>query len=69
MEPSKGNTVAIVKSSPSLRATRKTLKFFKACSGFFFPKNGKDNKPNHPWLLELPLAISKDQTNDTKPTR
>ena len=45
MEPSKANTVGIVKNSPSLRP-RKTLQFFRACSGeFFFPQNGKDNKP------------------------
>ena len=35
MEPSKANTVGIVKNSPSLRTTRKTLQFFQACSGFF----------------------------------
>ena len=36
MEPSKANTVGIVKNSPSLRTTRKTLQFFRACSGLFF---------------------------------
>ena len=58
MEPSKGNTVGLVKSSPSLRTTRKTLKFFKVCSGFFFSKKGKGyiiNQTFHgylsyPWL-------------------
>ena len=50
MEPSKANTVGIVKMSPSQCTTRKTLQFFQACSGFFFPQNGKDNKPNHPLL-------------------
>ena len=40
MEPPKANTVGIVKNSPSLRTTRKTLQFFRACSGlFFFPRN------------------------------
>ena len=55
MEPSKANTVGIVKNSPSLRTTCKTLQFFRACSGLllFFPQNGKDNKPNHPLLPEL----------------
>ena len=36
MEPSKANTVGTVKNSPSLCTTRKTLQFFRACSGFFF---------------------------------
>ena len=53
MEPPKANTVWIVKNSPSLRTTRKTFQFFRACSGLlFFPQN--DNKPNYPLLLELP---------------
>ena len=55
MEPSKANTVGTVKNSPSLCTTRKTLQFFRACSGllFFFPQNEKDNKSSHPLLLEL----------------
>ena len=44
MKPSKANTVGIVKNSPSLRTTRKTLQFFRACvQDYFFPQNGKDN--------------------------
>ena len=35
MELSKANTVEMVKNSPSLRTTRKTLQFFQGCSGFF----------------------------------
>ena len=63
MEPSKANTVGIVKNSPSLCTTRKTLQFFRACSGlFFFPQNAKDNKPNHPLLLELPYLRIKPKT-------
>ena len=55
MEPSKANTVGILKNFPSLYTTRKTLQCFRACLGlFFFPQNAKDNKPNHPLLLELP---------------
>ena len=62
MEPSKVNTVGIAKS-PSLRTTRKTLQLFQACSGlFFFPQNGKDNKPNHALLLELPYLRIKPKT-------
>ena len=63
MEPSKANTVGIVKNSPSLCTTRKTLQFFRACSGlFFFPQNGKDNKSSHPLLLELPYLKIKPKT-------
>ena len=63
MEPSKANTVGIVKNSPSLCTTRKTLQFFRASSGlFFFPQNAKDNKPNHPLLLELPYLGIKPKT-------
>ena len=63
MEPSKANTVGIVKNSPFLRTTRKTLQFFRTCSGlFFFPQNGKDNKPNYPLLLELPYLRIKPKT-------
>ena len=62
MEPSKANTVGIVKNSPSPRTTRKTLKFFRAGSGLFFPENAKDNKPNHPLLLELPYLRIKPKT-------
>ena len=62
MEPSKANTVGIVKNSPSLCTTRKTLQFFRACSGFFFPQNAKDNKPNHLLLLELPYLRIKPKT-------
>ena len=36
MEPCKANTVGIVKNSSSLRTPRKTLQFFRACSGFFW---------------------------------
>ena len=35
MELSKANTVEILKNSPSLRTTRKTLQFFQGCSGYF----------------------------------
>ena len=62
MDPSKANTAGIVKNSPSLRTIRKTLEFFRACSGFFFPQNGKDNKPNHLLLLELPYLRIKAKT-------
>ena len=68
MEPSKANTVGIVKKSPSLRTTRRTLQFFRACSGFrlFFPKYRTDNKPSiTTWVTQL----SKDQTKGSKPTR
>ena len=62
MEPSKANTVGTV-NSPSLCTTRKTLQFFRACSGFFFfPQNGKDNKSSHPLLLELPYLKIKPKT-------
>ena len=66
MEPSKANTVGIVKNSPSLRTTRKTLKFFRACSGLFFPQNAEDNKPNYPLLLELPYLRIKPKTQANK---
>ena len=62
IEPSKANTVGIVRNSPSLRRTRKTLQFFRACSGLFFPQNGKDDKPNHALLLELPYLRIKPRT-------
>ena len=65
MEPSKANTVGIVKNS-SLGTSRKTLQFFRACSGLFFPQNGKDNKPNHPLLLELPYLRTKTQSQQGK---
>ena len=61
MESSKANTVGIAKNSPSLRI-RKTLQFFRACSGLlFFPKNGKDGI-NHPLLPELPYLRTKPKT-------
>ena len=61
MESSKANTVGIAKNSPSLRI-RKTLQFFRACSGLlFFPKNGKDGI-NHPLLPELPYLRIKPKT-------
>ena len=62
MEPCKAITVGIVKNSPSLRTTRKTFQFFRACSGLFFPQDGKDNKPNHALLLELPYLRTKTQS-------
>ena len=49
------------KNSPSLCTTPKTLQFFRACSGLF-PQNAKDNKPNHPLLLELPYLRIKPKT-------
>ena len=49
MEHSKGNTVGIAKNSPSMRTTHFSEPFQD-----FFPQNGKDNKPNHPLLLQLP---------------
>ena len=61
MEPSKASTVGIVKNSPSLCTTRKTLQFFRACSGLF-AQNAKNNKPNHPSLLELPYLRIKPKT-------
>ena len=62
MEPCKANTVGIVKNSRSLRTPRKTFQFFRACSGLFFPQNGKDHKPNHPLLLKLPNLRMKPKT-------
>ena len=62
MEYSKANTVGIVKNSPSPRTTRKTLKFFRACSGLLFPQNEEDKKPNYPLLLELPYLSIKPKT-------
>ena len=64
MEPSKANTVGIVKYSPSLCTTCKTLQF-SLSSVFriiFFPQNAKDNKPNHPLSLELPYLRIKPKT-------
>ena len=66
MEPSKANTVEkntanTVKNSPSLCTTRKTLQFFRAGSGLF-AQNAKDNKPNHPLLLDLPYLRIKPKT-------
>ena len=67
MEPSKANTVGIVKNSLSPRATRKTLQFFRAYLGlYFFLQNGKDNKPNHPLLLKLPYLRTKTQSQQGK---
>ena len=44
-----------------MRTTRKTLQFFRACSGLlFFPQNGKDNKQT--LLLELPYLRIKPKT-------
>ena len=60
MEPSKANTVGTV-NSPSLCTTRKTLKFFRAGSGLF-AQNVKDNKLNHPLLLDLPYLRIKPKT-------
>ena len=62
MEPFKANTVGIVKNYLSPGTTRKTLEFFRACLGLLFLQNGKDNKPNHPLLLELPYQRIKPKT-------
>ena len=63
---SKANTVGIVKTSPSPRTTRKTLQFFPEYPRLIFPQNGKDNKPNHPLLLELPYLRTKTQSQQGK---
>ena len=65
MEPSKPNTVGIVKNSPSQRTTRKTLQFFRACLGLLFLQNGKDNK-HHSLLLKLPYLRTKTQSQQGK---
>ena len=41
MEPSKANTVGIVKNSLSPRTTRKTLQFFRAYLGLLFSTKWK----------------------------
>ena len=67
MEPSKANTVGIVKNYLSPGTTHKTLQFFRACLGlYFFLQNGKDNKPNHPLLLNLPYLRTKTQSQQGK---
>ena len=61
MEPSKANTVGIVKNSPSLRTARKTLQFFRECSGLFlFHK--MERIIDHPLLLQLPYLRIKPKT-------
>ena len=56
MEPCKANTVGIVQdlSRPFNSSER--------VQDYFFPQNGKDNKPNHPLLLELPYLRTKTQS-------
>ena len=67
MGPTKANTVGIVKNSPSSRTPRKTLQFFREGSGvLFLPQNGKDNKPNHPLILELRYLRTKIQNQQGK---
>ena len=61
---SKVNTVGIVKTSP--RTTPKTLQFFREYPPLIFPQNGKDNKSNHPLLLELPYLRTKTQSQQGK---
>ena len=63
MEPSKANTVGTV-NSPSLCTTRKTLQFFRACSGFFFFFHKMERIINQaiPLLLELPYLKIKPKT-------
>ena len=55
MEPSKANTVGIVKNSPSPRTTRKTLKFFRAGSGLFFQKMQRIINQTIHYYLSYPI--------------
>ena len=62
MEPSKANTVGIVKILlPCVQLVR-PCNSSERVQNYFFPQNGKDNKPNHPLLLELPYLRIKPKT-------
>ena len=60
MEPSKANTVGTVKNSPSLCTTRKTLQFFRACSGFFF------FSPNTPKTSRVTWQANMDRNDECR---
>ena len=62
MEPSKANTVGIVKILlPCVQLVR-PCNSSERVQNYFFPQSGKDNKPNHPLLLELPYLRIKPKT-------
>ena len=66
MEPSKANTVGIVKILlPCVQLVR-PCNSSERVQNYFFPQNGKDNKPNRPLLLELPYLRIKPKTQSQK---
>ena len=68
MKPSKENTVGIFKILlPCVYTIRKTLQFFRACSGFFFHK--MERIISHPLLLELPYLRIKPKTQSRQCTK
>ena len=66
MGPSKSNTVGIVKNSPPRVQHVRPCNSSESAQDYFFPQNGKDNKPNHPLLLELPYLRTKTQSQQGK---
>ena len=71
MEPCKANTVGIVKNSSSLRTPRKTLQFFRACSGFFGGGNREKLQENRSLAsrngeLDLRAKLIRDLTRELK---
>ena len=61
MGPSNANTMGIVKNIlPSVQHVR-PCNSSESAQDDFFPQNGKDNKPNHPLLLELPYLRTQSQ--------
>ena len=66
MGPSKANTVGKVKSSLSRVQHVRPCNSSESAQDYFFPQNGKENKPNHPLLLELPYLRTKTQSQQGK---
>ena len=66
MGPSKANTMGIVKNIlPRVQHVR-PCNSSDSAQDYFFPQNGKDSKPNHPLLLELPYLRTKTQSQQGK---
>ena len=66
MGASKANTMGIVKNIlPRVQHVR-PCNSSESAQDYFFPQNGKDNKPNHPLLFELPYLRTKTQSQQGK---
>ena len=50
---------------PFNKANNVCVQLVELVKDYFFPQNGKDNKPS----ITTWVTLSEDQTKDTKPTR